>query len=394
MALRRLFLILLLLVPLAGCNTAPGDAPPDPKQTPGSTATPGDAPPPEPIQFEDVKKGDGEDIPKDGAFEAQVKVWQDKFEGQPWGKTGELKLVVAPGYTQVPGLVELADGMKVNGVRRSEMTALQLFHKLPPNAPIKPDQKFFVEMTVVKAFPHEELKVETIKEGKGDKAVAKGDVIKVHYTGYLDKFGSEKVFDTSQAKDRGPFLFIVGKGMVIPGWDEGVLGMKPGEMRRLTIPHYLAYGGDEKGKIPPYSTLYFEVEMLEFVQPGELKVETIKEGKGEGAKAGDNIRMHYTGWTDKLDGSQVFDSSRPRNKTFDLVLGQGRVIKGWDQGLVGIKVGEVRHLTIPYNLGYGEGGQPRAGIAPYATLYFEVERMPDAAPEAPATPKAEATPKK
>jgi peptidylprolyl isomerase len=91
-------------------------------------------------------------------------------------------------------------------------------------------------------------------------------------------------------------------------------------------------------------------------------------GKGPAVAAGDKVRMHYTGTL--LDGTE-FDSSRRRNKPFEFTLGKGQVIKGWEQGVPGMKVGGKRRLTIPASLGYGARG---AGtIPPNSTLIFDVE---------------------
>jgi len=87
-------------------------------------------------------------------------------------------------------------------------------------------------------------------------------------------------------------------------------------------------------------------------------------------KKGDKLKMHYTG-TLKSDGSK-FDSSLDRGTPFEFTLGTGSVIKGWDQGLVGMCVGEKRRLTIPPHLGYGERGSG-AKIPPNSWLVFEVE---------------------
>ncbi len=105
---------------------------------------------------------------------------------------------------------------------------------------------------------NQNLKIEDIKKGEGEE-VKKGNLVKVHYVGKLTN--GEK-FDSSYDRQE-PFEFEVGKGQVIKGWDEGLLGMKIGGIRKLTIPPELAYGNQQVGKIPPNSTLIFEVELLE-----------------------------------------------------------------------------------------------------------------------------------
>jgi FKBP-type peptidyl-prolyl cis-trans isomerase len=104
---------------------------------------------------------------------------------------------------------------------------------------------------------------------------------------------------------------------------------------------------------------------------GGLEYWDIKEGTGAVAKAGQTVSVHYTGWL--LDGKK-FDSSVDRGKPFDFDLGAGHVIKGWDQGVVGMKVGGKRQLRIPPELGYGSRGA--GGVIPAnATLIFDVELL-------------------
>ena len=102
-----------------------------------------------------------------------------------------------------------------------------------------------------------------------------------------------------------------------------------------------------------------------------LKIEDLEVGTGAEAQAGQMVTVHYTGW---LTDGQKFDSSKDRNDPFVFPLGQGMVIKGWDQGVVGMKVGGKRKLTIPAELGYGARGAGGV-IPPNATLVFEVELL-------------------
>jgi FKBP-type peptidyl-prolyl cis-trans isomerase len=102
---------------------------------------------------------------------------------------------------------------------------------------------------------------------------------------------------------------------------------------------------------------------------GSLVMTLITPGTGPKAANGDRVRVHYTGTLQ--DGTQ-FDSSRGRNSPFEFVLGKGRVIRGWDQGILGMQSGEKRRLVIPPNLAYGPNGHPPK-IPPNATLTFEVE---------------------
>jgi len=103
----------------------------------------------------------------------------------------------------------------------------------------------------------------------------------------------------------------------------------------------------------------------------ELKIEDTKVGTGAAAKAGDSVTVDYTGW---LEDGTKFDSSKDAGKPFTFVLGAGEVIAGWDQGVAGMKVGGVRKLTVPSELGYGAAGAGGV-IPPYATLVFEVELL-------------------
>jgi FKBP-type peptidyl-prolyl cis-trans isomerase FkpA len=102
-----------------------------------------------------------------------------------------------------------------------------------------------------------------------------------------------------------------------------------------------------------------------------LKYEDLQVGDGAEAKSGDKVQVHYTGW---LTNGKKFDSSLDRGQPFEFKLGAGMVIKGWDEGVAGMKVGGKRKLTIPAALGYGARGAGGV-IPPNAELVFEVELL-------------------
>ena len=218
------------------------------------------------------------------------------------------------------------------------------------------------------------LQIWDVTEGKGE-AVKPGATVTIHYTGWLT---DGTVFDSS--KKRGePATFPLGN--LIKGWQEGIPGMKPGGTRRLMIPYEMAYG--EQGRppvIPPKATLVFEIELLPdpFAVPdvkadawkkrdNGMRVWDVKVGDGEEVKPGATVTIHYTGWT--LDGN-VFDSSRKGGRPVTFPLNQ--LIKGWQEGVPGMKVGGIRRLELPHELAYGERGSP-PDIPPKATLLFEIE---------------------
>jgi len=228
------------------------------------------------------------------------------------------------------------------------------------------------------------VEVIVFAEGSDDAPAMDGDVVQVHYTGWLED-GTQ--FDSSVERGE-PLTFQLGRGEVIEGWDEGIEGMSAGEERRLIIPPELGYGEQGSGDIPPNATLIFDVELLLFGRPptpapaptvvegensfrteGGVLVVVMQEGDGSAeAEPGDTLSVHYTGWLD--DGTQ-FDSSRGGDP-FPVVLGTGQVIPGWEEGLEGMSPGEIRQLVIPPELAYGEEGFSDQ-IPPNATLTFEVE---------------------
>ncbi|MEJ2733932.1 MAG: FKBP-type peptidyl-prolyl cis-trans isomerase [Anaerolineae bacterium] len=223
-----------------------------------------------------------------------------------------------------------------------------------------------------------------ITEGDGPQPQP-GDIVAVHYRGMLED-GTE--FDNSY--DRGePLTFPLGQGRVIRGWDEGIALLNEGGKAKLILPPDLAYGEAGFGSvIPPNATLTFEVELVS-ISPGApeapteveeaqyvttesgLKYADLEVGQGPAPEEGQTVSVHYTGW---LEDGTKFDSSLDRGQPFSFVLGAGRVIRGWDEGVATMKVGGKRQLVIPPELAYGEAGAGEV-IPPNATLIFEVELL-------------------
>lgn len=196
-------------------------------------------------------------------------------------------------------------------------------------------------------------------------AAQPGDIITVNYTG---KLASGKQFDSSVG--RAPFQFTLGAGQVIKGWDQGLVGMKVHGIRSLTIPSDLAYGAQSAGEIPPNSDLKFDITMVKI---DRIKTKILTEGKGElTALGGDVCELHYEL---KDDTGKVLDSSYERKQTFQIILGRTALIKGFTAGVIGMKQGEKRELTIPAEFGYGDKGVGEGLIKPGQTLFFTIEMV-------------------
>lgn len=223
-------------------------------------------------------------------------------------------------------------------------------------------------------------KIDTVP-GTGKEAQP-GKTVQVHYTGWLRDPQAEqqhgKAFDSSVG--RGAFNFNLGEGRVIKGWEQGVTGMKVGGKRTLVIPSHLAYGprGAGKGVIPPDADLIFDIELLDVIDLPDVEKTDQKIGKGETCSPGKTVLVHYTGWLRdtkaKNQKGKEFDSSRKR-EPFQFTLNAGQVIRGWELGVAGMKVGGKRTLVIPAALAYGARDIGDGLIPANSDLIFEVQLL-------------------
>jgi peptidylprolyl isomerase len=223
-------------------------------------------------------------------------------------------------------------------------------------------------LALLLGMPLAGLQMTDVKVGKG--AIAEdGDVLTVLYHGTL---ADGKVFDTTQ--NRAPFGFRLGARQVIPGWDQGMKGMRVGGKRKLVIPPELAYGNANSGEIPPNSTLTFEVELLRVDKKGakpQIQVRTTRQGEGKPVQKGDVLKLHYRG---TFVNGHKFDASYDRKEPFEITVGKTRLIQGFVKGIEGIQQGEKRRVVIPYELAYGENGRPPV-IPRMMALVFEIEAV-------------------
>jgi len=355
------------------------------------------------VDVKTVKAGSGEPVKKRQLIKVHYTGWlkdSTKFDSSR-DRNEPLEFVLGAGQV-IKGWDIGIEGMKQGEIRRLKIPAALAYgnNEVGP-IPANSDLLFEVELVGAQKIlePDTLLKPSSIKwktlrpgveifdevAGTGTE-LRNGMELTFHYTGWLvngHKFGS--------SKDLGkPAKAVLGTGKLVRGLELGLESLKQGGVRWFRISPGMAYGPVAMNNVPPNSTLIFRVQaesaeyddelvasmdffpnadFVKWISGSEgLKYFVEKEGKGKLVKAGDVVKVHYTGWL--IDGTK-FDSSRDRNDPISLEIGAGRVIRGWDLGLAGMKKGEKRLLFIPPNLGYGSSG---AGpIPPDATLIFAVE---------------------
>ncbi|XP_048880456.1 peptidyl-prolyl cis-trans isomerase FKBP9-like [Brienomyrus brachyistius] len=196
-----------------------------------------------------------------------------------------------------------------------------------------------------------------------------GDYMRYHYNGTLL---DGTFFDSSYSRN-STYNTYIGKGYVIAGMDEGLLGVCIGERRRITIPPHLAYGEEGTGtSIPGSAVLVFDVLVVDFHNPSDTVQITTSfrpDVCDTRSKKGDFVKYHYN--ASLMDGTFI-DSTYRYEKTYNIVLGAGQVVLGMEMGLQDMCVGEKRTLVIPPHLAYGERGVD-GEVPSSAVLAFDIE---------------------
>lgn len=211
-----------------------------------------------------------------------------------------------------------------------------------------------------------DLKIEDLKPGEGD-AAAKGDQVWVLYTG---KLGNGKVFDSTKDHENKPLSVVIGARQVIEGWDKGLVGMKVGGTRKLSIPYRMGYGEEGSDKIPGMADLFFEVEMVAMVKQGEERtVQAVEEkvGTGREVKRGDKVTIDYV---TTLPNHDEVENTYQTKKPVSFVVGKNQALDGIDQGIIGMKVGGIRTLTLPPTMGLPGGAEK---VPSNSVMIFRVE---------------------
>ena len=225
-----------------------------------------------------------------------------------------------------------------------------------------------------------ELVVTDLTQGSG-RAAAAGDLLVLNYLGVLSKDGTE--FDNSY--DRGaPFSVTLGVGQVIQGWDDGLIGAKQGGRRQLDIPADLAYGDTPQGDvIQAGDALTFIVDVVAVI-PGvdpadepaitiaggpnvtELSYDDLIVGSGDEMVAGRHAAVHLVAY--RADTGAKINSTWTAGTPFDFTFGVGEVLPGFDEGIVGMKVGGRRQIVIPFAKAFGDAGSEGLGLPPSTDL--------------------------
>ncbi len=193
--------------------------------------------------------------------------------------------------------------------------------------------------------------------GSGEEA-RDGRYVAVHYEARIAAVGAATRSDPPFDGTRGgePFVARLGRTPLLPGFAEGLAGMKEGGRRRLTIPPALGFGATGKSAIPPDATLEYDVQLVDLftVLPSGLQYHVVKEGEGEPPAVGQKVVVEYRAWL--LETGRELSSSRMLGRALEFELGKGLALPGLEEALLLMRRGARWIVALPPELGYGPLG--------------------------------------
>ena len=290
-----------------------------------------------------------------------------------------LALTACGGGDDDPGASDTSDAPSPSDAGSTVPATIDPDSLLPQECADEPDPSVYVEGAVPPVIPPcevpAELVVHTLRDGTGDPA-ENGDTLFVDYTGMI--IDSGEVFDTSYTRGM-PLEFQLGRGGVIDGWDQGLLGARTGSLLRLDIPTELAYGASPPGdQIEPGDALSFNVEVRAIapavtaedaplsleVEPSvgatELTTTDVVVGDGPPVELGRTAIVHLL--LVRGDNEVVLFNTWQNGTPLQIVMEDGQTLPGIFEGLQGARVGSMRVMAMPPELAFGEAGETGLGL--------------------------------
>jgi FKBP-type peptidyl-prolyl cis-trans isomerase len=328
------------------------------------------------LHSEDLTVGDGLAAEPGDHVSARVSGWiyTDGARGNEVDLYGDdvVDLHLVDGKL-MPGLLETMLGMREGGTRRVIIAPEKISRRFRP-ARLLQDEALWCEVELVSVA---RISVEDVTVGEGD-PVGEGDYVEISYSAWHaadDGSRADQIVSSEEAGE--PARLLLGAGMVTEGLDRGLLGMRPGGVRRVVVPPALGYGASGKDDIRPGATIIYEVSL-----EGVLGVtsETLREGDGPPVQPGQRVSFHLAGWLRNEDGTkgEQFEDSRRLATPYSTIAGTFKIQPGLELGLRGMRAGELRRLDVPADLAFGSRGWhrgPKTLVPPDHDIIYEVEVM-------------------
>lgn len=279
-------------------------------------------------------------------------------------------LHLVPGQL-MPGLLEGTLGMREGGKRRLIIGPEKITARFRP-ARLMASEALWCEVELLTVA---QVEVEDLAVGDGD-PVAEGDYVEIAYTAWHADQDGGRGDEIASSEDAGkPARLLLGAGMVNEGLDRGLLGMRPGGVRRIVVPPALGHGAEAKEGIPAGSTIVYEVDLKRVL---EVTTETLREGDGPPVLPGQRVSFHLTGWLRNADGSkgEQFQDSRGLATPYTSIVGSFKIQPGLELGMRGMNRGGLRRIDVPSDLAFGARGWhrgPKTLVPPDSDIIYELE---------------------